>query len=90
MEYVSLRDEAVGAIIIGDINVHCASWLKYSSQGNTPEGELLRETCNFLGIKQIVKEPTREKNLLDLIPTDICGVEYKKERKSGKETTAAS
>ena len=64
-EYVSLREEAIGAIIIGDMNVHCASWLKYSSQGNTPEGVHLRDTCHALGLKQMVREPTREQNLLD-------------------------
>jgi hypothetical protein len=54
------------------MNVHNVSWLKYSSHESS-EGKLLQATCQELGLKQLVKEPTREGNLLDLALSDVPG-----------------
>jgi hypothetical protein len=49
---VSLREEwgrlsvnALGSVIVGDINVHHKSWLRYSMR-NSAEGAELRDFCN--------------------------------------------
>ena len=60
----------IGTIIVGDLNVHHKKWLRYSS-GNTTEGEQLMQTCADLGLRQIVREPTRGPHLLDLLITDL-------------------
>ena len=44
-EVTRLRQEAVGTIVCGDMNVHQKKWLKFSSGGNTTEGETLQTTC---------------------------------------------
>ena len=69
-ELKRLRDQGVGTAIIGDLNVHNRRWLRYSS-GNSPEGKLLYEITADEGLRQIVKEPTRNDYLLDLVITDI-------------------
>ena len=33
----------------------------------------MRDICNAEGLKQIVREPTRDKYLLDLVITDVPG-----------------
>ena len=71
-ELQRLRTQCVGTLIIGDINIHQKSWLKYSA-GNTPEGSLLYNVSVEEGLKQLVKEPTRYEYLLDLVLTDIPG-----------------
>ena len=53
-----LRNQGVGVLIIGDMNVHNPRWLRFSNK-NTPEGTLLYETVAEEGLEQIVKEPTR-------------------------------
>ena len=68
------RVGAVGTLIIGDVNVHSKRWLKHSS-GETPEGTRLHEICQDEGLKQIVREPTRNEYLLDLVMTDIPKIE---------------
>ena len=70
-EATRLRQEAVGTIVCGDMNVHQKKWLKFSSGGNTTEGEALQSTCEELGLKQLVQDPTRGGNLLDLVLSDI-------------------
>ena len=72
-ELLNLRHEGVGTIIIGDLNVHLKRWLRYSAR-NSSEGELLLLFCNEFGLRQIVKEPTRDEHLLDLILTDMADI----------------
>ena len=67
-EYCRLSNEALGVLVVGDLNVHNQRWLRYSS-GNSAEGALLEQYCSELGLKQLVREPTREENLLDLVLT---------------------
>ena len=64
---------ARGVLVAGDINVHQRSWLKFSSRGDTPMGKMFYEIITAAGLKQMVKEPTRAENLLDLVITDLLG-----------------
>ena len=56
---------ADSVIIVGDLNVHHASWLRFS-RGDTPRDRHLKDVCNSFGIRQLVSQPTREEYLLDL------------------------
>ena len=58
---------------MGDINIHQRKWLKFSSRGNTAMGQILQDTVTTAGLKQLVKTPTRDDNLLDLVMTDLLG-----------------
>ena len=72
-ELLKLRSTGVGTIIIGDINVHCKRWLRHS-HSNSAEGECLYNVCSEMGLKQLIREPTRDDYLLDLVMTDIPNV----------------
>ena len=72
-EYKRLRGHALGTILVGDLNLHCLRWLKHSSH-NSKEGESMRNVCLKSGLRQIVRGPTREQHLLDLVITDIESV----------------
>jgi len=63
-------DEVSGIVIAGDINIHHKKWLRYSN-ANTEIGTDLKTFCDFHGLRQIVREPTRGDYLLDLACTDI-------------------
>ena len=61
----------VGAIVMGDLNVHQRSWLVHSS-GNTPDGRLLQAVAVEFNLSQCVHGPTHVKgHLLDLVLTDL-------------------
>ena len=64
------RYDAVGVFVLGDLNVHSIRWLTHSARESI-EGRQLRDTSDRLGLKQIVKEPTRGEYLLDLVLTDV-------------------
>ena len=70
------RDTSLGTLCVGDFNVHNRKWLVHSAR-NSPEGKALEETCSDLGLRQLVREPTRENYLLDLVLTDLEGVSCK-------------
>jgi len=55
----------VGTVILGDLNVHNAAWLRFSSGLNTA-GRLLQQWSSDHGFSQMVRAPTRGPNLLDL------------------------
>ena len=61
---------SLGTIVMGDLNVHHREWLRFSTH-NSVEGARLQAVCYSLSLRQIVSEPTREGNLLDLALTDI-------------------
>jgi len=61
-----------GVMLMGDLNIHHIRWLKYSNQ-NTTIGAEMKMFCDFHGLQQIVKAPTRNEYLLDLAITDIVG-----------------
>ena len=73
------RSKTLGTSVVGDLNVHHRKWLVHSAR-NTVEGKKLEETCNEHGLRQLVRELTREEYLLDLVLTDIeevmCSVEH--------------
>ena len=69
-EWQRLSKEVLGTILVGDLNVHHIRWLRYSLR-NSAEGELLRDICDAVGLRQLVREPTRGDNLLDLALTDL-------------------
>ena len=62
--------DTVGTIIMGDMNVHNAEWLKHSN-GNSVEGRELETVCCTHGLTQHVKEPTRGLHLLDLVMSNF-------------------
>ena len=62
--------DTMGTILVGDMNVHEASWLKFSD-GTSPEGRALRDVACCHGWDERVRKPTRGGNLLDLVLTDL-------------------
>ena len=69
-EWAELENNAVGTLLVGDLNVHNAGWLKHST-GTTPEGRALQHFCGENGFEEKVKQPTRNEYLLDLVLTDL-------------------
>ena len=75
-ELQSLRSEFIGAVILGDPNIHHRKWLVHS-RDNSAIGELLHKSCLDTGLKQIVRKPTRPNlasgtdYLLDIVLTDL-------------------
>ena len=68
--------DALGSIVIGDLNLHHLGWLRFSSRNST-EGSLMRDKCHQHGFRQLVTEPTRLDYLLDLVITDVDGIKTK-------------
>ena len=69
-EYSKFKDGTVGVFVLGDFDVHSIRWLTYSAREST-EGRLLHDISDQLGMRQIVREPTHGKYLLDLVLTDV-------------------
>ncbi len=65
-----LRAEAIGTILLGDLNLHHQRWLRFS-RDNTTLGNRMWHISQDAGLKQPVKEPTRNKYLLDLVLSDM-------------------
>ena len=65
-------NQVSGIILVGDLNIHHQRWLKFSRE-NTNIGAEMKTLCDFHGLIQMVKEPTRNDYLLDLVITDIGG-----------------
>ena len=61
---------------MGDLNIHHKKWLKYSN-ADTLVGADLKKICDFFGLWQAVREPTRNEYLLDLLITNIHGSSVK-------------
>ena len=74
-EISQFTEEAAGLVMVGDFNVHNQVWLRYS-RGNSAEGKALERVCDRFGLKQLIREPTRLDNLLDLLITDMPNVEH--------------
>ena len=71
-EAQSHATNAVGCVLLGDLNIHHRKWLKYSNR-NSLEGQELCAVCKELGLTQLVHEPTREDHLLDLVFSSFSG-----------------
>ena len=69
-EWLSLQDQSVGSILVGDFNAHHIGWLRHS-HSTTPEGSHLKRFSQKHGLSQRVKSPTRGPYLLDLVFTDL-------------------
>ena len=65
-------NQVSGIILVGDLNIHHRRWLKFSRE-STNIGAEMKTLCDFHGLIQMVKEPTRNDYLLDLVITDIGG-----------------
>ena len=65
-EWDVVRAHVIGCVLVGDVNVHQAAWLRFSTH-NSPEGAQLRSVMAEQGFRQLVDEPTRGPNLLDLM-----------------------
>ena len=73
-EHRLLREGVMGTLLLGDLNVHHESWLKFSSKTQA-EAETLRQVTAEIGLTQRVKKPTRGKYLLDLALSDMDGIQ---------------
>ena len=60
----------LGTILLGDMNVHEESWLRFSD-GTSPEGRVLRDIACSHGLEERVRKPTRGAYLLDLVLSDL-------------------
>ncbi len=69
-ELTRLSVDTIGALVVGDMNIWQKSWLKHSPT-NTADGERLHQVCKAHSLKQLVSEPTRGRNLLDLALSSI-------------------
>ena len=69
-ELSQLRENALGLMLLGDLNLRSKRWLVHSAS-NAMEGELMRNRCLKMGPRQIARGPTRGDHLLDLCITDI-------------------
>ena len=69
-EWRRLTSDHVASIIIGDLNLHHTRWLRYSSSVSV-EGTSMFRFCLANGLKQHVKERTRDEHLLDLVISDL-------------------
>jgi len=67
---ISEMTDFVGKIIIGDMNVHSETWLKFSS-GESKRGRELESVCAPMSLSRRVTAPTRGDNRLDLVLTDF-------------------
>ena len=63
------ESSAQSVVLLGDFNVHHVEWL--DSRRTDAAGRRTLEMCNALGLTQLVKEPTRENQILDLFMTDL-------------------
>ena len=61
----------IGTVILGDMNVHHARWLRFSA-ATSPEGVALCDWCRRHGFEERVRSPTRGDHLLDLVLTDLA------------------
>ena len=53
-----------------DLNVHSVKWLRHSTR-ETAEGFALASQSAELGLRQMVRAPTRGPYLLDLVPSGL-------------------
>ncbi len=71
-ELERLSDGMVGTLVVGDVNIWHKRWLKHSP-ADTLEGERLHTICKEHALKQLVSEPTRGPNLLDVALSSLNG-----------------
>ncbi len=69
-EWRRLSGDVVATILVGDLNLHHTRWLRHSASVSV-EGTTMFRFCKDAGLKQLVKRPTRDNHLLDLVIADI-------------------
>jgi hypothetical protein len=62
--------QCTGILIAGDLNIHHKKWLRFSND-NSVVGTDMKSFCDFYGMTQLVREPTRKEYLLDLACCNI-------------------
>ena len=72
VEMAQYHAENTGILLVGDLNIHHKRWLHFSSE-DTRVGAEMKVFCDFHGLFQIVRAPTRYDSLLDLVITDMTG-----------------
>ena len=82
-EHERLSRDVMGTLLVGDLNVHHAGWLRHSN-GTSAAGRRMCLAAAQMGLHQIDRSPTRDvveeagmtscAHLLDLALTDIAGV----------------
>ena len=75
-EWTKYSAGCTATILVGDLNVHSKRWLKHSTHESV-EADTLRDEITKLNAVQLVREPTREGNLLDIVVTDFDDVQVK-------------
>ena len=60
-----MYDIADSIVVVGDLNIHYASWLRFSN-GESKKGRYLKEVYDNFTLKQLISQPTRGEYLLDL------------------------
>ena len=91
-EHEKLSQEALGTLLVGDLNVHHIGWLGHSSE-TTSCGRRMQLAASQMGLRQIVRDPTRsvvqengeihQAHLLDVALTDIPGTKARVTPKIG-------
>ena len=71
-EMAQYHVENTGILLVGDLNIHYKRWLHFSRE-DTRVGAEMKVFCDFHGLFQIVRAPTRNDYLLDLAITDMTG-----------------
>ena len=69
-EAVAHQLDTIGTMVLGDMNIHHASWRRHSSSTSAAGRELF-EVCGRMGLAQHVRRPTRGDYLLDLVLSDL-------------------
>ena len=58
-EWMDWKDQCIGTVIVGIVNVHHLAWLRHSSQ-TSAERRSLFQFCSSFGFIECCKEPTRQ------------------------------
>ena len=61
---------------MGDLNIHHKRWLQFSREDSSI-GTEMKNYCDFHGMRQLVRKPTRNEYLLDLVLSNIQGISVK-------------
>ena len=69
-EHEKLSDGVIGTLLVGDVNVHHLQWLQHSRE-TTKCGKKIMLAAAQMGLRQIVRQPTRGNYLLDVALSDV-------------------
>ena len=61
LEYERFKANAIGIVIIGDLNIYYSTWLRFSTH-DSAEGRALKSFCDDFGFTENVKASTRDGN----------------------------